>query len=131
LSAHAVDLAVDLATSIQAELAFVHVIDPGELVAPAGGLPPDELRRVVEQEAHRILDAATARAHVEPPAWTFLKEGKPATEIVAAAREWGADLIVVGTHGRTGLGSVFMGSVAQAVVHQSPCPILLARGSQA
>ena len=129
LSAHAADLAIDLATALQAELAFVHVIEPSETVAPVGGLPPGELRKVVQQEARDVLDAATSRSHVEPPAWRFLKEGKPAPEIVAAAKEWGADLIVMGTHGRSGLGRVVLGSVAQAVVHAAPCPVLLVRAS--
>jgi nucleotide-binding universal stress UspA family protein len=131
LSAQATDVAAGLATALGAEVAFVYVIEPGETVAPAGGMPADELRKVVQQEGHSVLEAAASRVHVEPPPWRFLKEGKPAAEIVAAAREWGADLIVIGTHGRSGLGRVVLGSIAEAVVHAAPCPVLLARGGAA
>jgi nucleotide-binding universal stress UspA family protein len=50
--------------------------------------------------------------------------GDPATEIIQLARSEGADLIVMGTHGRTGLTRLMMGSVAEAVVRRAPCPVL-------
>lgn len=128
LSAQAVDVAAGLTMALGAEIAFVYVIEPGETVAPAGGLPADELLKIAQQEGRNVLEAAAARVHVDPLPWRFLKEGKPAAEIVAAAREWGADLIVIGTHGRSGLGRMVLGSIAEAVVHAAPCPVLLARG---
>jgi len=51
-------------------------------------------------------------------------EGEPAAEIVGQARVLGANLIVMGTHGRTGLGRLLMGSVAEAVLRRAPCPVL-------
>jgi nucleotide-binding universal stress UspA family protein len=51
-------------------------------------------------------------------------KGSPAEAIVDCAKEVGADFIVMGTHGRTGLARVLMGSVAEAVVRQAPCPVV-------
>ena len=57
----------------------------------------------------------------------LLLEGIPHDRIVRAARSTRADLIVLGTHGRTGLGRVFLGSVAARVVTLAPCPVLTVR----
>jgi nucleotide-binding universal stress UspA family protein len=57
--------------------------------------------------------------------------GDPGREIVRAAQEWHADLIVLGTHGRNALGRLMMGSTAEAVFRHAPCPVLLVRQSPA
>jgi universal stress protein A len=56
-------------------------------------------------------------------------QGVPFQTIIDAARDHGVDLIVMGTHGRTGLTHVFMGSVAEKVVRLAPCPVLVTRGT--
>jgi nucleotide-binding universal stress UspA family protein len=56
-----------------------------------------------------------------------IRQGPPFLEIVRYAKETAIDLIVIGTHGRTGLAHVFMGSVAEKVVRKSPCPVLSVR----
>lgn len=56
-----------------------------------------------------------------------LAEGRPGTEILRVAQERGCDLIVMGTHGRTGLMSLLMGSVTEEVLRQAPCPVLTVR----
>jgi universal stress protein A len=53
--------------------------------------------------------------------------GKPAAEIVNAAKEWPADVIVIGSHGRAGVTRVLLGSVAEAVMRHAPCPVLVVR----
>ena len=58
----------------------------------------------------------------------LIVEGDPAREIVRAGRSQRADLIVVGTHGRTGLAKFFVGSVAGRVVATAPCPVVTVRG---
>jgi nucleotide-binding universal stress UspA family protein len=55
------------------------------------------------------------------------REGDAATELLAAAKEWKADLIVMGTHGRTGLARLVLGSVARNVLHHAPCSVLISR----
>jgi universal stress protein A len=60
-----------------------------------------------------------------------VREGDAATEILTLARECGCDLIVMGTHGRTGELKWLMGSVAEAVLRQAPCRVVTVRGPQA
>ena len=57
----------------------------------------------------------------------FMPEGDPAHEIVATAKRWGADLIVVGTHGAGRLESFLLGSTAQSVIHEARRPVLVVR----
>ncbi len=60
---------------------------------------------------------------------TFLLTGKPATEIIRFAREHGADLLVVGTQGKSGLGKLILGSVAETIIRTAPCSVLVVRKS--
>ena len=77
-------------------------------------------------EAARRVAAAGALDVV-----TVLCEGSPYDEILAHAREGRFDLIVMGTHGRTGLEHMLMGSVAEKVVRTAPCPVLTVRAGEA
>jgi universal stress protein A len=63
----------------------------------------------------------------EIPADTLVRVGSPAREIVEIARNLPADLIVISTHGRTGLKHVFLGSVTEHVVQRAPCPVFVVR----
>jgi nucleotide-binding universal stress UspA family protein len=60
-----------------------------------------------------------------------LAEGDPAAEIIRAAQETGAELIVMGTHGRTGLQRLLMGSVAEQVLRKASCPVLTVKAPHA
>ena len=57
--------------------------------------------------------------------WTFVEKGKPFEAVLKVAEEWEADLIVLGTHGRTGLSHLLMGSVAEKVVRHSTKPLFI------
>jgi nucleotide-binding universal stress UspA family protein len=88
-----------------------------------------------------ILKELDAQGYLEPlvaslkakggRAGARVRIGDPATEIVAAAKEINADLIAMTTHGRTGLGRLLFGSVAEAVLRGSPIPVFLLRTSEA
>jgi nucleotide-binding universal stress UspA family protein len=78
-------------------------------------------RSYLERMARRL-----ARQGIE--AEVVIRAGDAAQEILGAARDQGAQLIAMGTHGRTGLSRVVLGSVAQAVVRRSPVPVMLVRG---
>ncbi len=122
---HCGDAALKLATSLArdtgAKLLIVHVEEPP--VAYGGGemyygLPEpatDDLRRMLKEVVP--TDPAIPFDH-------RLVTGDPSVAIAALAQEEHADLIVMGTHGRTGLTRLLMGSVAEAVVRRSPCPVL-------
>jgi nucleotide-binding universal stress UspA family protein len=74
-----------------------------------------------------VSSAANLLAGKQLKVETVLREGKADLEIVDEARDWGADLIVIGSHGYTGLKRLVLGSVAQSVVGRAPCSVEVAR----
>jgi nucleotide-binding universal stress UspA family protein len=124
-STAAFGLACSLARDLGARLVLLHVkpteVDAGGFFYP---LPPDPAQ-VRGALLHRLWqlrppDPAVRVEHV-------LREGDPAREILAAAHEAACDLIVLGTHGRTGINRLLTGSVAEAVLRRAPCPVLTLR----
>lgn len=99
-AAHALQVACGLATAMGARVGLVHVIDP-RLVGSETGVPADQMWALLRRDGQALLDTAASAipAHLRP--WKFLREGTPWKEVVQSAREWPADLIVVGTHGRS------------------------------
>lgn len=127
IAARAADTAAEFARLAGAELAFVHVIDDA-LVNPADtAVQPAVLVASAKEEAKKLI--ADFRRRLPPPAAAleFVAIGKPATEIVSAATEWPADLIVIGSHGRGGIKRALLGSVAEGVMRHAPCPVLIVR----
>jgi nucleotide-binding universal stress UspA family protein len=122
--------AVDLARRDRAQLVIVHVLlPPSPFVGDEVPSSYLELEAMARRDAGRRLAAVVekaANAGVRAEA-KLIRGGLPADRIADAARRWGADLIVIGTHGRTGLGRVFMGSVAERVLQRAPCPVLTVR----
>ena len=121
--------AADLARQCGAELTLVHVFKPPAasttdvLAAPVGlaELGTVDLARdlsVWKAEAERVTATAVR---------TALLVGDPAHELLRHARDRGVDLLVVGTHGRTGLKHLLLGSVAERLVLHAPCPVLVVR----
>ena len=111
-----------LAKQSGARLLIVHVEEPplayggGELYY---GLPEPTSERILKMlEAVKPSDPTVAFTH-------RLTMGDPAGEIVRIATEEGAEMIVLGTHGRSGMTRMLMGSVAEAVVRRAPCPVLV------
>ena len=123
LAARAVTLAGALAGAASGELAVLHSLD---LDGTAGDyLTQPSFARGVQEQVHRLLERL--RPHV--PAGVRPKEvvrlGRPGVEVVAYARLWRADLIVLGTHGRGRVRHLLMGSTASDIVRHAPCPVLL------
>jgi nucleotide-binding universal stress UspA family protein len=124
--------AVAMAKEQRAELVICHVMS---LVVPMVGdgyVPPgvyEQIETSTRRSARRQLDAQVARARrAGVRARGLLAEGVPHDRILRVARAQKADLIVMGTHGRTGLGRLFLGSVADRVVATSRVPVLTVRG---
>lgn len=85
------------------------------------------------EHAHALTFQASKLVQSLFPAWKVSSEaynGSPARELINRANEWGADLIVVGSHGRSALGRFILGSVSQKVVTEAPCSVRIARGSE-
>jgi universal stress protein A len=124
--------ALRLANTIPAALDLLHVVDnplaagvwSSELyTSEVAGLQIN-LVRDAEQQLRRGLRALDHRG---VKITTEVKTGRPGPTIVECARQGGHDLIIVGSHGRTGISRLLMGSVAEYVVRHAPCPVLIVR----
>lgn len=129
-SAEAARVARLLAERFGSRVVVLHVLDEPAALDPMfrGDVPLEMLRTRMEQFARESLDAFLA-AHFSGFAEldTMLASGIPYREIIGKARECGAGLIVIGTHGRTGVEHVIFGSTAEKVVRNAPCPVFSVR----
>ncbi len=128
----AMEQAAALASHFRAELTLVHVL-PSSTGAPGGELVP--LREVGDPVARRdaellALWRSEAEERVRRPVRSFVLSGDAASEILQHALHEGYDLLVLGTHGRTGIARLFLGSVAERVARRAPCPVLFIRGQR-
>src|SRR3990172_11060531 len=129
---YALSYAASLARSFNASIICVHVIEP---IVPTVGysgmtepLPIADITEQLEDSAERELPKL---AECEDCAGLDIEElivhGEAASEIVRVAKERKVDLIVVSSHGRTGLGRILFGSTAEAVVRHALCPVLVVK----
>lgn len=130
ISAHAADVAAELAQLAGAEMAFVHVIDAELVNAADTGIQPDVFAASAKEDARKLIDGFRKRLPQQLAALDFVPIGAPHTEIVNAAKDWPADLIVIGSHGRGGLKRALLGSVAEGVMRNAPCPVLVVRAGK-
>jgi nucleotide-binding universal stress UspA family protein len=130
-SREALATAIAFARAFSARIDMIHVFVEPTYVLP----PPVEMATFpfnlaeIMAKVETSLDAEKKRveeAGIPVEAQTIT--GRPAPEIVAYAKKTGADLIVMGTHGRGGFQHALLGSVAERVVHYSPCPVLVVPG---
>ena len=132
-SARALDEAVRLAKQNHAELLVVHVIEPVGQYAAGEDFGGAELymkiEEAAEQDAQRSMQKLMGKLkQARVNAKSLLLKGLAHEQIVKAARSRKANMVVIGTHGRTGLSKLFMGSVAGRVVSLASCPVLTVRG---
>ena len=100
VAAHAADIGAELARLAGAEMAFIHVIDPELVNAADTGIQPAVFAASAKDEARKLIDDFRKRLPPQATALDFIQVGSPLTEIVNAAKDWPADLIVIGSHGR-------------------------------
>ncbi len=117
---------IDLARSLNAEVAIVSVIEMARETATAnvGVLTADTRNigmRLAEDNLELLIDEVPGMEDVT----RFLPKGIPKKEIIMIARDWNADLIVMGTHGRTGLSYLILGSVSEYVIKHSAIPVMV------
>ena len=124
--------ALEMAKSNRAELMILHVMAPLVPLAGEGYIPPaayEQMTTSGKMWATRKLDSLVAKAkRAGVRARGLLVDGVPHEQIIRAAKAKKADLLVLGTHGRTGVARVFLGSVAGRVIAGAPCPVLTVRG---
>ena len=129
----ALDHAVGLAEKFGSELVLLHVVQDLALILPDAVMPtpvvnPD-LGQLVDSAKTGLANLIAARDLARLNPRSEVRIGVPAAEIDDAAKELGADLICVSTHGRTGLAHFLLGSVAERIVRHSPCPVLIVRSA--
>ena len=124
----ALKYAISLALKDEAKLYLMHVIDSRLYDSEMYKFSPYKLNEIDESKIRADLmkslpEGTTDVLEVE----TIVVKGVPFNEIINAAMEINVDLIVIGTHGRTGLSHVMLGSVAEKVVRKASCPVLTVR----
>jgi len=126
----ALKYAVTFAKQYKAKLILVYVMEPiiyppdfsmGQITLPTVNFEMDrrakeELEKLAENEITELVDVTT-----------IIKTGKPFVEIIETAKEEDADLIIISTHGHSGVEHILFGSTADKVVQKAPCPVLTIR----
>src|SRR5262249_10169380 len=123
--------AAGLSAKFESEIVLMHVLQDLALVLP-DAMPPtpvalpdmEGLAQAVRLELGEMVKSEKLDRRVSK---TEVRVGSPVNEIEEFAKEIRADLIVMGTHGRTGLSHLFLGSVAERIVRHAPCPVLTVR----
>jgi len=126
-SNRALDVAVDLAHALGAELILCNVVDLSKVALISGGQAQlvEESSEEVQAEGQRILDDGLQRVANRVPAATRIVAGTPVDDIERLAGELAPAFIVMGTHGRTGFRRAILGSVAEGVARRAPAPVLI------
>lgn len=129
-SKSALKYAVNFCKNCQAEMYLIYVVEPviyppdfsmGQIAIPSVNAEWDERAR---QELDKL---AKEEIPSTVPVKTIIKTGKPFVEIVETASELEVDLIIIATHGRSGVEHILFGSTAEKVVRKAPCPVLTLR----
>ena len=115
MSVRAAEFGSELGRSLGGEVAFINVNNPAMEYGRA------------EQDSKQLLQGFRDRLSLPPSTHDFVETGKPAPTIVNKAKEWSADLIVIASHGRSGMPRTLLGSVAEEVMRGAPCPVLVVR----
>jgi nucleotide-binding universal stress UspA family protein len=122
-SERALDFAIELGRNLGAAIHLVHVYQLPVYPLPEGALAADFIAQTVG-ELTKALDALVEKKHNEKIETHLIVQGVPHREITRIADKLSADLIVMGTHGRTGLTRLLIGSVAERVVRTAKVPVM-------
>ena len=129
ISANALEYAVFLASHHHADLLLLHVVehlhefDHYQILV----FTPQELTEKMEKQAYEELRELTESIKKTIKVETVIRQGKAFVEIIREAKEKDMDMIVMGSHGRTGISHMLIGSVAEKVVRKAHCPVLIVR----
>ena len=127
LSQAGVRYALDLARRVGAEVTVYHVLSTDELMGHDLGGPLSHILEKYEQSLRKFLDEHFSDILPLVEVRTKVEIGAPDDNIAQEAEKGGMDMIVLSTHGRTGLSHILVGSVTERVVRHAPCPVLSIR----
>lgn len=129
-SRRALRFAREWADFFSAEVCLLHVVDTATMSGDFGPAPVGTVQRDIPGKAKAALrELAQTEFPDSIPVRVLVRKGTPYDQIAAAAREIQADVIIVATHGRTGLKHALLGSTAERVAWHAPCPVLILRRS--
>lgn len=126
----ALEYALPFARQFGATLLVTHVIQPYIPIPEMTGVDVELIEAQMREAAERELKVVCKALPADVVSEQVLRIGHPQTEIVRAAKELNADLIIVSTHGRSGLAHVFLGSTAERVIRHAGCPVLVVRENE-
>jgi nucleotide-binding universal stress UspA family protein len=123
---HAAKMGFSLAHQLKASVGLLFVIDRNKEVINADlGITPEQSEIVLLKNAEQTIEQLIKMYDDVESVLRFTPEGFPKMEIINTSKEWDADLIVMGTHGRTGLTHLIMGSVAEYVIKHATIPVMV------
>lgn len=123
--------AFQLANIFKAEIILIHVLEPmlyppdfslGQIILPS--IDTHEIEDKAKEELQKLADAESAK---ELQKQVIVKSGKPFAEIIETAKEENVDLIIISSHGHSGMEQIIFGSTSEKVVRKAPCPVLTVR----
>jgi nucleotide-binding universal stress UspA family protein len=131
-SKHALSYALSIARQFQSELILVYVVEtaiyPAEFGFGQVAMPGVEMEKEFRERGKRELDKLVQNVIKGAVAsQTIVSEGHPANEILAIAKKEEINLIIIATHGHTGVEHLLFGSTTEKVVRKAPCPVLVVR----
>ena len=109
---------------MNAEIGMVSVVDTNFLITD-GGLTANEIAGITKDELVAQQKKLSDKFFGQQKVWAFVQAGVPYEIILKVAKEWNADLLVMGTHGRRGVAHLLLGSVAEKVLRHTTIPILV------
>lgn len=131
-SRRAMSFAKEWAALFGAEVRLLHVVEPTVAAGEFGTVPMGQVQRDLAGRAKAALQELVREKFPESlRASVEVRKGSPYDQIAAAAGDWKADVIIIATHGRTGLKHALLGSTAERVVRHAPCPVLTLRRAPA
>jgi universal stress protein A len=127
-SRRAMRFARNWAELFAAQVCLLHVVEPTAAAGEFGPVPLGAVQRDIPDKAKAALrDLARAEFPESIPVSVIVRKGSAFDQIAATARDIRADIIIIATHGRTGLKRVLLGSTAERVARHAPCPVLILR----
>jgi nucleotide-binding universal stress UspA family protein len=118
------DATLNLAKLANAEIGLVHVLDLRLLGLPEVGFNAASVQTTLDCDVRNFTERLLKRANGSKIT-LFKEEGDPAAVILRKASEWEPDLVILASHGRSGVTRTLLGSVAESVLRQSKCPVLI------
>ncbi len=125
-SMKAIRYGVELAIKLGAKVTLLSVVEPGHALGnPDAGIFPDDALIVLKEKTDDFLNRVKDNYGTGIDIELMAPIGDIQPTVIEIAVKWGADLIIAGTHGRTGLSKLFSGSVAESIIQHSPVPVTI------